>query len=112
MATDWKIELCLHKCDTMYDDMVREGNGVAVELPTIPEKGDVVWPDDKAVEELDSKVRDCWKRNHCKDCPYIYGRQESVNDIGTDDYIWVVSRIFDMNTKTVKLGLSDGIEED
>lgn len=112
MTTDWKIELCLHKCDTMYDDMVREGNGVAVELPTIPEKGDVVWPDDKACEELNEKVRNCWKRNHCKDCPYSYGLRTSVKDIDTVDYIHVVSKIFNMDTKTVKLGLSNSLDED
>ena len=112
MTTDWKIELCLHDCDTMYDKMIHDNEGVPVEIPYIPTKGDVVWPDDKASNELTEKVKSCWKVNHCKTCPYIYGSKESVKDIDTCDNIFVVSRIFDMDTKTVKIGLSDGIEED
>lgn len=112
MATDWKIELCLYDCDGLYDDMINKDWGVFVDMPSAPSKGDVVWPDDKTQDELNYKARDCWKRNHCKDCPYLYGWKKSVNDIDTCDYIHVVSRIYDVEKKTVKIGLSNSSIDD
>ena len=112
MATDWKIELCLYDCDGLYDDMINEDGGVEVNLPSIPSKGDVIWPDNKTLNELTNRARTCWKQKHCEDCPYIYGRKESIKDIDACDYIFVMSKIYDIEKKTIKIGLGDGTKTD
>ena len=105
MANDWKIQLCLYGCDCLYDDMVQKDYGVTVELPSVPSIGDVVWTDKDTCDRLNRKAKECWDRNHCKDCPYSWGGVDSIENIYTEEHRFVVAKIFDMTLKIVNIGL-------
>lgn len=105
--TDWTIQYKFKRCDTINDSLV------VYEAPMpIPRKGEIVWPSMKSINNLNEKIKACWRERHCKDCPFAYGSRSSEDELDCTDFIHVADIIYDVDYRTVIVYLSDNQEED
>ena len=101
----WKVKVALddEDCDVMLDCGV-ELDDTPLFLPRI---GEVVWIDDNVDSALVEKVRSCYATHECKDCPFRFGEYFDVCD-----YIYVKDIVHEMDSKVVRLELSNKRAED
>lgn len=104
---NWKIELGLDECDNLCETYVQEND-----MPFIPRIGEYLWPSRRWCDAMEEKVKECWRENGCKDCPYIYCHQKSEDDISLDDQICVTNIVHDVDKKRVLISLSSVFKEE
>lgn len=107
MINGWQIRLNLGACDSIFEESVAEQD-----IPFLPHVGDAFWLSDTAEEKLDTIAKECWIKNKCKNCPYAYGWQKSVDDVSVGDYIFVESIIHKVEKKEVLITLCDGTKRE
>lgn len=102
MKKKWKFMYALDDCDKLDIDKACTGD----DLQFLPHVGDILFPSDFGYYGLDTIAKECWRENHCKDCPYLYGKGESEDDIDVSDAKYVSSIIHEAEDKRILIFLS------
>lgn len=103
MEKKWKIGIHLYDegCDAIDDyELVIDDD-----MPFLPRKGERLIVSDEISEKLDERVRQCWRKRKCKDCPFMYFGLHDDKSIRTDDWCVVNDVIYGMDDKIISIYL-------
>lgn len=103
MKDDWKICLSLfnHDCEGWIYTHTYEVHS----LPFLPRVGDTIYPPDDFEERLTAVIKECWRKEHCEECPFCYHSKKSEDDISISDFNHVTDVIFSVDEKQINIVL-------
>ncbi len=99
---DVEVYMGPEACDELYDKYVKEEK-----ISFIPRIGEFIWPTALWLDRMTKTVKECWRKNRCPDCPFMWGATMDEDHIALDDLICVHTIINDIENNRVIIRLAD-----